>query len=149
MSTPSSYKLDSQIEVTKTEPHLPPLMTSGPVELRDEPRYLTLSVNSFSTTYITTILLGNSFATVPSTPFSTATPELESVHVPGIPTGTIVGIVVGCVAGFFLLLCVFYIHILKMRQSARMRRSRSSRSKSRSSSGGSGSTVCEIYLITE
>lgn len=101
--------------------------------------YVTLSVTLPYTTYITTILLGDSFPTTSLVPTTYAVPTSSSnvkVQTPGIATGTIVGIVVGLIVGFLALFGVFYVYLLRARQAKRRRRRRRSRRSSSATADG-------------
>ena len=122
------------------------LQTIQPITARSpQAHYVFLTITSLSTTYTTTILLGNTFTTFSSAPQSAA-PKVLVPEVPGIPTGTIVGIVVGCVVGFVALGVLFYGYVWRVKYHRARRRRCRGRSKSRStgsSSGGSrGTEVC-------
>jgi hypothetical protein len=126
----------------------PPHPTNWPIRDRaGEPDLITLSITSPFTTYTTTIELGNSFPTsfIPDPSPQAAVQAPQKPSTPGISTGTIVGIVVGCSLGFLLLIGVFYVYLLRARQ-YRLQKKRRGRSKSRSSSGRSGGGVSMPFL---
>lgn len=104
--------------------------------------YVTLSITLPYTTYLTTILLGDSFPTTDANtlvPTTYAVPTSSSntrVQTPGISTGAIVGIVVGLIVGFSALLGVFYVYLLRAREAKRRRRRRRSRRGSSATADG-------------
>jgi len=129
------------------------LRLNHPITRRSpQPHYIFLTITSISTTYTTTILLGNSFPTFATSSQST-TPKAIIPEVPGIPTGTIVGIVVGCIVVFLVLGIVFYGYAWRKNfyRNNRKRGSRSSKSRSANSSGGSvssgGNSSTEVCII--
>jgi hypothetical protein len=131
-SSPSSTSSTSS---TSIDPPSPPQPTR-PIKINEKDtgyEYVTLSVTLPYTTYITTVLLGDSSPTtnglVPTTypvPASSSSSNTK-VQTPGIANGTIVGIVVGLVVGFLALFAVFYVYLLRARQAKRRRRRRRSR----------------------
>lgn len=96
--------------------------------------YITLSITRPTTTYTSLVLLGGSYPlttpTSPSDPSQTI-PGAVVQH-PGIPTSSIVGIVVGVVLVFLSLAGVFYVYTLRARQYRRTMRRKSLSSGSRS-----------------
>ncbi|RDL39611.1 uncharacterized protein BP5553_03951 [Venustampulla echinocandica] len=110
------------------------------------PSYVVLSVTRPTTTYTTIVPLGNSFPTDAS---SSASPPETTAQTPGIPTSSIVGIIVGCILAFGMLAGVFYVYALRAKRHRFMQRrggssrkttstgTRSRRSR-RSSSGAGG-----------
>jgi len=108
-----------------------------PIDPRSpQPHYIILTITSFSSTYTTTILLGNTFLASPTSESTTS--NILIPQIPGIPTGTIVGIVVGCVLGFLALGLGFYAYVLKAKRDRRRRRRARGSSKSRSTRSSSG-----------
>jgi len=102
------------------------------------PYYVTLTITRDATTYITTIQLGDSFPTTsfPNSNSQPASPPRTTAQHPGIPTGDIVGIIVGCIVGFGLLVGVFYVYLLRARQFRRVESRKRSRRGSESTQGG-------------
>ena len=102
-----------------------------------QPDYITLSVTRPYTTFTTLILLGDSFPSPttdpPSDPEPTSTSSPGPVT-PGISTGTIVGIVIGSLLGFGLVVLIYYVS-LKRARAARKRRKRRRRK-------GKGGELC-------
>lgn len=126
-------------------PTFPPLR-------RRQGHYITLTITRDSTVYTTTILLGNTFPSSPqTTTVSVQTSSPSRPHSPGIATSTITGIVVGCIAGFLLLVVIFYIYVLRSRQIRRRSRrrgsSRSSKRSSRAGGGGGKSPITPTQIV--
>lgn len=117
----------------------PTLITALPAK-EASPYYITLSITRVTTTYTTLVQLGDSFPTTYATKSSSTLPPKSTAQHPGIPTGNIVGIIVGCIAGFGLLVGVFYVYLLRARQFRRVQRRRRSRRGS-ASTGRSRSTA--------
>lgn len=114
-----------------------PLTISQLLIKKDGP-YVTLTITKAYTTYATTILLGNTFPTSPETsnPTSQSSTTSQSQPAsPGIPTSSITGIVVGCIAGLLLLIGVFYIYEIRASKLRAARKKRGSRGSSRSNRG--------------
>jgi hypothetical protein len=93
--------------------------------------YITLTVTASTGTYITSVLLGDSFPTSSITdPNPIPTPEPQSavstspstpspsttVQHPGISIGAIVGIIIGVLGGLSALVVAFYIYLLRSRK---------------------------------
>ncbi|KAH8668148.1 hypothetical protein BGZ60DRAFT_528485 [Tricladium varicosporioides] len=151
VGTNISHEIDTLISVSTllSTTTAPPLI---PQNKAAAAYYITLSITRPTTTYTSLVLLGDSYPLTtptdlsdlsdPSNP-SLTIPKTIAQH-PGIPTSSIVGIVVGVVLVFLSLAGVFYVYILRARQyKRRMRRkslssgSRSRRSR-RSSAAGPG-----------
>ncbi|KAG4439918.1 hypothetical protein IFR05_004593 [Cadophora sp. M221] len=106
------------------------------IEERDGTEYITLTITRSTGTYVTLVELGDpSFPTAYSA--TQASPK-RRVQNPGIPTGTIVGIVVGIFGGVMLLMGVFYVYLLRARHLKLVRRRRRRARRASSTSGGSG-----------
>ncbi|KAH9211344.1 hypothetical protein DL95DRAFT_448272 [Leptodontidium sp. 2 PMI_412] len=106
------------------------------IEERDGTEYITLTITGSSGTYATLVELGDpSFPTAYSA--TQATPK-RRVQNPGVPTGTIVGIVVGIFGGVMLLMGVFYVYLLRARHLKRVRRRRRRARRASAGSGGPG-----------
>jgi hypothetical protein len=121
-----------------------PFPTSPPL-IKRQGHYITLTITRDYTTYTTTILLGNTF---PSSPQITTSPSVQTSQLshpgtPGVPTSTIAGIVVGSIAGFLLLVAIFYVYVLRSRQIRRKSKKRG-RSRSSKSSSHGGGNICSI-----
>jgi hypothetical protein len=146
----SSSPLDATSTTSTTSTYFanvlaPAAIPTRPVEINEKDsgyEYVTLTVTSPYTTYITTILLGDSFPTTnveSLQPTTYAVPSSSSntkVQTPGIATGTIVGIVVGLIFGFLSLFGVFYVYLLRARQAKRRRQRRRSRRGSSATADG-------------
>jgi hypothetical protein len=129
----------------RNETSLSPLQPTphANVNAKDAAAYVTLTITRQATTYITIIQLGDSFPTTfPNSNLQPTSPPKTTVQHPGIPTGDIVGIIVGCIVGFGLLVGVFYVYLLRARQfrraesRKRSRRGSTSTGMSRSTQGG-------------
>ncbi|PVH79218.1 hypothetical protein DL98DRAFT_655620 [Cadophora sp. DSE1049] len=103
------------------------------IEERQGTRYITLTVTRSSGTYVTLVELGDT--TIPTSYPVTQTTTRSRIPNPGIPTGTIVGIVVGISLGVLALVGVFYVYLLRARHLKRIRRRRR---RARRASAGSG-----------
>ncbi|KAK0125644.1 hypothetical protein ONS96_009479 [Cadophora gregata f. sp. sojae] len=105
------------------------------IEERDGTRYITLTVTRSSGTYVTLVELGDT--TLPTSYQVTQSQTTTSrIPDPGIPTGTIVGIVVGISLGVLALVGVFYVYLLRARHLKRIRRRRKRARRASASSGG-------------
>lgn len=138
----SAFQFGFDIPNPTTSPIHP--ITLRSLQPQSQNHYIILTITSLETIYTTTILLGNNFLTTavitPSQYTSSTVPQvLIPVDIPGIPTSTVVGIAVGCVFGFTVLACLFWVHVLRVKQRRKSKRSRG-RSKSRSTRGSSGSS---------
>ncbi|KAH7342538.1 hypothetical protein BKA65DRAFT_293558 [Rhexocercosporidium sp. MPI-PUGE-AT-0058] len=106
------------------------------IEERDVTQYVTLTITRDSGTYMTLVELGD-----PSFPTAYSATQISSkrrIQNPGIPTGTIVGIVVGIFGGVMLLVGVFYVYLLRARHLKRIRRRRRRARRASASSAGAG-----------
>ncbi|KAH8600524.1 hypothetical protein B0O99DRAFT_590187 [Bisporella sp. PMI_857] len=122
-------------------PNLPHIASS--IDPRDEPDYLTLPLSSISGTQTTVVLLGSTLPTSTTPPLSYQTVAPQKVYIPGVSAQNLAGIIAGCVAGFFLLMGVLYVYLLRARQRAwkRKQRRKKKRKKGRSRSGRSSKAV--------
>jgi hypothetical protein len=120
-----------------------PELSEDDIEPRDgsgQSYYITLTVTSSTETYLTTLLLGDSFPTsIESnpTPDPTPTPQPQSalatpspVQHPGISTGAIAGIIVGVLAGLSLLVGAFYVYLVRSKILRKGRRRRGGKRRS-------------------
>ncbi|TAQ89110.1 hypothetical protein B7494_g2572 [Chlorociboria aeruginascens] len=112
-----------------------PVHTPSPFLLERNPRPLliTLTISQPLTTYATVILLGDTFPTPSPTPTPTSPPlslpptttstpaPAARVQTPGVPTGTVLGIVIGCALGFLALIALFYVYLVRARRRERRR----------------------------
>ncbi|KAH7419489.1 hypothetical protein BKA64DRAFT_650955 [Cadophora sp. MPI-SDFR-AT-0126] len=105
------------------------------IEERQGTRYITLTVTQSSGTYVTLVELGDT--TIP-TSYPVTQTTASRIPNPGIPTGTIVGIVVGISLGALALVGVFYVYLLRARHLKRMRRRRRRARRASAGSGGPG-----------
>jgi hypothetical protein len=130
------------------------------LEPRDGGYYITLTVTTQTGTYITSLLLGDSFPTSsptsdptpnpiptpePQSAVSTSTPT-PSVQHPGISTGAIAGIIIGVLGGLSLLVGAFYIYLLRSKKykKGKRRKKRSPRPRS-----GKFKFVFPLYCVKE
>ena len=146
-SSSDDYPPSTPAQESFSVPHISPSSTLSYASLALENEkdtgceYVTFSVTLPYTTYLTAILLGDSFPTKnPNTLVPTTYPLPKSssntrIQTPGMSTGAIVGIIVGLVAGFAALLGVFYVYLLRARQAKRRRRRRGRRGSSATADG--------------
>ncbi|KAG4421009.1 hypothetical protein IFR04_005878 [Cadophora malorum] len=106
------------------------------IEERQDSRYVTLTITGSSGTYVTLVELGDTTIAT-SYPVSQTTAR-SRIPNPGIPTGTIVGIVVGISLGVLALVGVFYVYLLRARHLKQIRRRRRRARRKSSGSGGPG-----------
>jgi hypothetical protein len=104
------------------------------LEPRDGGYYITLTVTAQTGTYITSVLLGDSFPTSTTDPIPTPEPQSAvstspstpspstTVQHPGISTGAIAGIIIGVLGGLSLLVGAFYVYLLRSRKFKRGKR---------------------------
>ncbi|CZT01042.1 uncharacterized protein RAG0_08865 [Rhynchosporium agropyri] len=113
--------------------------TEQAVEGGDGIRYSTFTATQTSGPYVT--LIASSDANLPTArypaPQKTLYGRNSRVPNPRLPTGTVVGIVIGFVVGAMLLAGVAYVYLLRLRHLKRMRRRR--RRAKRAKTGSSGS----------
>jgi hypothetical protein len=124
--------------------------TTSEHDIELEPRdggssyYITLTVTAQSGTYITSVLLEDSFPTSTTDPIPTAEPQSAvstspstpspstTVQHPGISSGAIAGIIIGILGGLSLLVGAFYVYLLRSRKykKGKRRKRRSPRPRS-------------------
>jgi hypothetical protein len=119
--------------------------------------YVTLTVSSPSTTYETAVLLGDSFPTSSAAAANPSpSPAADDPPSSGLSNSATVGIVVGCVCSFVLLMGVLYVYLLRARQlrkwRRRWRRKKRKRRRQRAVAGVSGFILfkmCALLGLTE
>lgn len=152
-SMPTSSQASAQTILDETLPSSleAPLVTASPVlrqKLDGNPYYITLTVENPTTTYTTTVLLGDSYPAsvfilsvfslpefnVKLTPLPVAS-KPAVVSKPGLTTADIIGIVIGVVGGVSVLIGVMYVYFLRLRMLGRTKVRRRRRNKGSSHSG--------------